>query len=62
MELRLDNDQTALLRDVLDSTWRDLRYEIADTDNPAFKRQLRQREQILRSIVDLLTQETAQRS
>ncbi len=62
MELRLDTDQTALLREVLESTWRDLRYEIADTDNPAFKRQLKQREQLLRSILERLSSAVPQPS
>lgn len=54
MELHLDHTQTVLLRELLDSDWRDLRYEIADTDNSSFKRNLRQREQTLRSILDQL--------
>lgn len=62
MELRLDNDQTVLLREVLESTWRDLRYEIADTDNPGYKRQLKERERTLRSMLDLLAQEGAPRT
>jgi hypothetical protein len=54
MELHLDHTQTVLLRELLDSDWRDLRYEIADTDNSSFKRNLKQREQTLRSILDQL--------
>lgn len=54
MELHLDHTQTELLRELLDSDWRDLRYEIADTDNSVFKRNLKQREQTLRSILDQL--------
>jgi hypothetical protein len=54
MELHLDHTQTELLRELLDSAWRDLRYQIADTDNSSFKRNLKQREQTLRSILDQL--------
>ena len=52
MELHLDTSQTALLREVLDSTYRDLRYEIANTNNSEFKALLRQREQALHTLLE----------
>jgi len=57
MELRLDAMQTDTLREILDNAWRDLRYEIADTDNSVFKAGLRDRERILQSILDQLPDE-----
>jgi len=54
MDLRLDDSQTELLRQVLDSTYRDLRYEVADTDVSQFKQQLRERETALRAILDMV--------
>ena len=52
MLLELDDGQVELLRGVLDVTLRDLRYEIADTDNSRYRAGLKEREQALR---DLLT-------
>ena len=57
MELRLDASQTATLREILQSAWSDLRYEIADTDNAAYKTGLRDRERIIQSILDALPTE-----
>lgn len=54
MELHLDTAQAALLRDVLDSAFRDLRYEVASTDNSAFKERLRERERAMEHLLDLV--------
>jgi hypothetical protein len=54
MNLQLDAAQAELVREVLDSAFRDLRYEVADTDNSRYKRQLRDREQALRELLDLV--------
>jgi hypothetical protein len=54
MNLQLDAAQAELMREVLDSAFRDLRYEVADTDNSRYKRQLRDREQALRELLDLV--------
>ncbi len=54
MHLDLDDDQVALLRQLLDEAYRDLRYEIADTDNSQFKAQLRLRESQLGEILEKL--------
>jgi hypothetical protein len=52
MILELDDDRAALLREVLDQAYRDLRYEIADTDNSTFKQQLRDRAEQLKAVLD----------
>lgn len=54
MDLALDDAQQTLLREVLDSAFRDLRYEVANTDNSRFKEELRAREATLKSILDLV--------
>ena len=57
MDLHLDTNQTVMLCDTLDSTLRDLRFEIADTDNARFKAGLRDRERTIRSILEQLRAE-----
>ncbi len=52
MKLELDEAQSSLLREILDHSFRELRYEIADTDKVAFKRELVVREEMLRAILD----------
>lgn len=54
MNLQLEPAQVELLREVLDSTFRDLRYELADTDTSTFKAELRDRERALRELLDLV--------
>ena len=54
MKIELDESQAELLREVLDSAFRDLRYEVADTDNTTFKAGLRAREAMLGSILSQL--------
>ncbi len=54
MHLELSNEQVALLRELLDETYRDLRYEIADTDNSMFKARLRERESQLSELITML--------
>jgi inorganic pyrophosphatase len=54
MNIELDDNQSEILREVLDSAFRDLRYEIADTDNAAYKAGLRTREAALSSILSML--------
>ena len=51
MIIELDESQAELLREVLDSAFRDLRYEVADTDNTTYKEKLRAREAMLGSIL-----------
>lgn len=54
MQLDLDDDQRVLLRDILDQAYRDLRYEIADTDNSEFKAGLRVREAKLADLLEMV--------
>lgn len=54
MDLHLDTTQTDLLLELLESGWRDLRFEIAHTDNHEYKHMLREREAVLHSILGLV--------
>ena len=54
MELQLDSSQADLLREVLDMALRDLRHEISSTDNMEYTRTLKEREQMMRSILERL--------
>ena len=54
MQFELDDDQRMLLRDILDQAYRDLRYEIADTDNSTFKAQLRERKTKLADLLEMV--------
>ena len=40
------------MREILDSTYRDLKYEIADTDNSKFRSKLTGRRQLVESLLD----------
>ena len=52
MQLELTDGDAELLREVLDSVVRDLRSEIADTDNPDYRRGLIVRRDRLRALLD----------
>jgi len=54
MDLSIPDDHATVLREVLDAALRDLRYEIADTDNSVFRQQLREREDVLRALLEPL--------
>ncbi|HEU5081988.1 MAG TPA: hypothetical protein VFU14_01515 [Acidimicrobiales bacterium] len=54
MDLTLTEEQRTLLQTILDREYRDTRYEIADTDRSTFKEALRERNVLLRSILDLV--------
>jgi hypothetical protein len=60
LTLELSAEQADLLGDVLDSTIRELSPEIADTDNPMFRRQLKERREQLRAIRGLLEPDRGQ--
>jgi hypothetical protein len=51
VELSLDGPQAELVRELLDRDLRDLRFEIADTDNSTYKAELREREELLRTVL-----------
>jgi len=54
MELHLSDDQAGLLRRLVDTEIHDLGFEIADTDNPSFRRDLVARRVVLHQILDHL--------
>jgi hypothetical protein len=54
MKLELSDDDARLLHEVLDTVVSDLSPEIADTDNPQFRRSLEQRRDRLKAILDSL--------
>jgi hypothetical protein len=54
MELKLDETQAAELRDTLSSALGALRMEIVATDNPAYRRDLKARETVLRDLLGQL--------
>ena len=53
LDLELDDGQAEVLRDVLDEACRDLRDEIMGTHRGEYKRHLRERETVLRTLRDL---------
>jgi len=59
MNIELSDGDVQLLRQVLQSTVSDLSPEIADTDNPAFRRELVARREQLRSILQRLPNPTS---
>lgn len=54
MDLHLDETEAELLRSILDREFRDTRMEIADTDNSRFKGELRERNELVRAVLDRL--------
>ena len=54
MELQLDEGQAELLRQILDQEYRNIRSEIANTDNSEFKTELQARRNRIRGILDLV--------
>jgi hypothetical protein len=51
MQIELSDDETQLLREILDSVVSDLSPEIADTDNPDYRRSLMERRSHIRLIL-----------
>jgi hypothetical protein len=49
--MELDDASAAVLRDLVAAAVRDLHYEIAGTDNPEYRRGLRERVEILEAIL-----------
>ena len=54
MDVELNADQSAALRKALKTYLSDLRMEIVDTDNPGYRRELRDERASLESVVDRL--------
>jgi len=55
MEICLDDEQTDLLRALIEEALGDLSYEIAGTDLPAYRQALRRRRAALRTIFAKMT-------
>jgi hypothetical protein len=53
--LTLSDDERALLADLLDSDYRDLKQEIANTEGFEFKEELKAREAMLLGILERVT-------
>ncbi len=51
MQLDLNDEDTELLREILNSAYRDLKYEIADTDQFDYKTELKQRERRIAALL-----------
>jgi hypothetical protein len=54
MELRLTDEQADELRRVLDEVLGDMSSEIADTENPSYRKELNLRREAIRAIRDQL--------
>ena len=54
MQLDLSDDDAGLLREILQSAIGDLSPEIADTDNPTYRRDLKGRRERLRAVLSQL--------
>ena len=54
MRLELDEGDRQILREVLYSVVQDLSPEIADTDNPTYRRDLKSRRDRLRAVLERL--------
>lgn len=54
MHIELNDEDAQLLREVLHSVVRDLSPEIANTDNPGYRRDLVDRRQRLAAMLDLV--------
>jgi hypothetical protein len=51
MQVTLDRDQTQVLREILESSLKELRVESARTDSHDFREQLHRREKIVESLL-----------
>lgn len=54
MRIDLDEEQVDTLQSLIDSTLRELSYEIASADVPTYRKMLRARREVLRSILEAL--------
>lgn len=59
MELRLETSEVTLLLEALRYDLGELRMEIVGTDSYALRQELKQREQVFKSLIDRLEQLTA---
>jgi hypothetical protein len=61
MDLKLTTQEEELVRESLEERYRELLMEIARADHREYRLDLRQREQILKSVLDKLSGATAAR-
>lgn len=61
MDLKLTTQEEELVRETLEERYRELLMEIARADHREYRLDLRQREQILKSVLDKLSGATAAR-
>ncbi len=54
MQIDLTGDELRLLAEVLDDAYSDLREEIYKTEDHDFKRQLKEREDLIKSLIEKL--------
>jgi hypothetical protein len=54
MQIDLEPEALAVLRDLVQTTVREMSPEIADTDNPEYRQMLRHRREVLQSIIAAL--------
>ncbi len=54
MDLKLTLDEEDLIKEILEEHYRELLLEIARTDHREFRLDLRQKEQVLKSVLDKL--------
>lgn len=52
MDLHLSDEDVSLLQELLSSAFRDLRFEISDTDNHQYKQSLKEREAAIKALLD----------
>ncbi len=54
IQIDLDGEERAILRESLETLLSDLRMEIADTDRMAFRDRLKRRKAIIQKVIDAL--------
>ena len=59
MRLDLDEEQVDTLQSLIDTTLRELSYEISSADLPTYRQMLRARREVLRSTLDALSASSA---
>lgn len=61
IQLHLEDDEAAILKEMLEIRLSDLRDEIHATDNPAYKEMLKKRREIVLKLMDEVNRELAMR-
>ncbi|HEX7284880.1 MAG TPA: hypothetical protein VF532_01790 [Candidatus Angelobacter sp.] len=61
MDLQLTSTEEELIKEILEESYRELLMEIARTDHREFRHDLREREQVLKALLNKLSGVTATR-